>query len=251
MTSRNVPTFKVISILAVTIVFLLISLTGCGKPTWTPPPTSTSMPTATDTPTPAPTTVVITENSVVTLPDGSIVVLKPGAEVEISELPGLTEDAVEVKILILKGEILVAPAQSNPDWLSVISTKGYVARIKGCAMIVSFSEVKDSFELQCIGGECEIGKDEDHLISAATNKTWLYQGGIYFEPTSIDFSKIYKLYGKIIPACVKAAELMPVTGSTPLVVTPSTTADTAATATAACAEFNMLFPATPCPNTLP
>lgn len=251
MTSRNVPTFKVISILAVTIVTLLMALTGCGKPTWTPPPTSTSLPTATDTPTPSPTTAVITENSAITLPDGSMVVLKPGAEVEISELPGLPEDAVEVKILIKKGEILVAPAQSNPGWLNVVSTKGYFARVTGCAMIVSFSEVKDSFELQCIGGECEIGKDMEHLLAAASNKNWLYQGGIFFEPTSIDFSKIYTTYGKIIPACVKAAELMPVTGSTPLAVTPSATGDVAATATAACAAFNQLFPATPCPNTLP
>lgn len=251
MTSRNVHTFKVISILAVTIVTLLIALTGCSKPTWTPPPTSTSMPTATDTPTPSPTTVIITENSVITLPDGSTIVLKPGAEVKISELPGLPEEAVEVSVIIKKGEILVSPAQSNSGWLNVISTKGYIARIKGCAMIVSFSEVKDSFELQCIGGECEIGKDEDHMISAATNKTWLYQGGIYFEPTNIDFSRIYTAYGKIIPSCVKAAELMPVTGSTPLAVTPSATGDIAATATAACAAFNQLFPATPCPNTLP
>lgn len=251
MTSRNVSTFRVISILAVTIITLLITLTGCGKPTWTPPPTSTALPTATDTPTPSPTTAVITESSVITLPDGSLVILKPGAEVEVSEIPGLPEDATEVKILIYKGEILVAPAQSNPGWLNVISTKGYVARINGCAMIVSFSEVKDSFELQCIGGDCEIGKDEDHLLAAASNKSWLYQGGIFFEPTSIDFSKIYTTYGKIIPACVKAAELMPVTGSTPLVLTPSATADTAATATAACAEFNKLFPSTPCPNILP
>jgi len=209
------------------------------------------MPTATDTPTPAPTTAVIAENSVITLPDGSVIVLKPGAEVEVSELPGLPEDAVEVEIIIKKGEILVSPVQSKPGWLNVVSTKGYVARINGCAMIVSFSEVKDSFELKCIGGECEIGKDKEHLLAAASNKNWLYQGGIFFEPTSIDFSKIYTTYGKIIPACVKAAELMPVTGSTPLVLTPSTTSDTAATATAACAEFNMLFPATPCPNTLP
>lgn len=247
MTSRNVSIFKVISILAAVILLSLFTLTGCGKPTWTPPPTSTPMPTATDTPTPVPTTVVISENSTVNLPDGSIVILEPGAEVEISELPGLPQESSAVKLLINDGEILIAPAKSNTEWMTVVSSKGYLARVKGCAMIINFNAVKDSFEVQCIGGECEIGKDADHLISAANNKTWLYQGGIYFEPVGVDFSKIYGIYGKIIPACVKAAELMPVTGSTPESLTPSATADTAATGTAACESFNKLFPATPCP----
>ncbi len=249
MKNKTVPTCKVLSVWVVIVFFIL--LTGCGnKATWTPPPTGTPQPTATDTPTPSPTTVILAENSVVKLPDGSLVILKSGADVKISELPDLPEESTAVNILINKGEILVVPVSTSVDWLSVVSTKGYVARVKGCAMIVTFNEVKDSFGLSCIGGECEIGKDKNHLISAANNKEWLYQGGIYFEPTNIDYEKIYKSYGKVIPACVRAAEgnviqaTNPSKSSTPTLVSDAA----AATATAACETFHDVFPATPCPK---
>lgn len=248
MKNKAVPTYKVMSVLVIVFAFLL--LTGCGnKATWTPPPTSTPRPTATDTPTPSPTADVVSENSVVTLPDGSLVILKSGADVKVSGLPNLPVDSTGVNILIKKGEILVVPVSTSPDWLSVISSKGYVARVKGCAMIVTFNEVKDSFGLNCIGGECEIGKDMDHMISAANNKEWLYQGGIYFEPIAIDYEKIYKSYGKVIPACVRAAEgnVVQATNS-PQTLTPLGIVGADATATAACATFHNIFPATPCPK---
>ncbi len=248
MKNKTLPTYKVMSVLVVIVVFLF--LTGCGnKATWTPPPTSTPQPTATDTPTPSPTADIISENSVITLPDGSLVILKSGAEVMISSLPNLPVDSTEVNLLIKKGEILVVPATTSPDWLRVVSTKGYVARVKGCAMIVTFNEVKDSFGLSCIGGECEIGKDKDHMISAANNKEWLYQGGIYFEPTSIDYDMIYKSYGRVIPACVRAAESNVVQATNPpQTLTPLAISAADVTATAACETFHDIFPATPCPK---
>jgi len=248
MKNKAVPTYKVMSVLVVVFAFLLLA--GCSnKATWTPPPTSTPQPTATDTPTPSPTADTIAENSVVSLPDGSLIILKSGADVKISELPDLPVDSTGVNVLIKKGEILVVPASVSPDWLSVISSKGYVARVKGCAMIVTFNEVKDSFGLSCIGGECEIGKDINHMISAANNKDWLYQGGIYFEPTAINYEKIYKSYGKVIPACVRAAEGNVVQATNPpKTQTPLGIIGADATATAACATFHNIFPATPCPK---
>lgn len=253
MHHKSVPQLKIF-VFCILIILILTLLTGCsGKPTWTPPPTSTRAPTATETPTLAATEAVLSENSVVTLPEGSIIIIKPGADVDIAKLPltGLpeTQKSDGVSILISKGEILVIPNPDSIDWLSVISTTGYVARVKGCGMIVNFNEVKDSFELQCIGAECEIGKDIDHMLSAANNKDWLYQGGIYFEPVDINFENIYTTYGRIIPDCVRTAEKNLVAPTNPAQSrTPSVTPDIAATGTAACVTFHNLFPATPCPT---
>lgn len=249
MTFKINPMVKVLSKLGIVTVLFLGFATGCNlRPTWTPPPTSTPAPTLTDTPTPSATAVVISENSIVTLKDGSFIILRSSAAVEVKALAGTSGEPDREQILITKGEIMVVPVSTSSDWLTVVSTEGHVAKIKGCAMTVNFNPVKDSFGLGCIGGECEIGKDAEHMITASSNKDWLYQGGIYFEPTNIDFNELVKFYGSIIPDCVKISEYSTYTVSTPLTLTPTETPDISATSTASCATFRKIFPATPCPN---
>lgn len=215
--------------------------------TWTPLATITPLPTTTDTPVP-PTVTLIPEvhNSIFTLQDGSKVILKPDARVKILTQPGNPAGSLEVTLQIDHGEVMVIPNPDSGNWFTVLSSKLYVARSQGCAMVVNFDEMADAFEMKCIGGTCEAGSDLDHITQVPGNKAWLFQRGNYLKLNDIDYVQLAKDYSDFIPVCVADAQQeppIPVTGGE----TPSPEVDFAATATAACSAFHSKFPATPCP----
>ncbi len=232
------------------LVFLisLVVISGCGpKPTWTPYAPTTILAPKTYTPSPTTTEVVKPHNSVLTLPDGSQILLKPEADVNIVLLPGLPDETSDITLQLNSGEIMVVPNPDIDNWITVLSSRGYVARIKGCAMVVNFDLAADAYTMKCIGGDCEVGPDLEHKFAASNNQTWLFQGGGYLEPTDIDFLQLVQEFGDVIPACVADASRNMTPTYVPSPLTPEATEDLAATATAACSDFHKKFPGTPCP----
>lgn len=242
----KLPSQTLILFLSLILIFSM-GISGCKPaPTWTPLATITPLPTSTFTmvpPSMTPTPEVI--NSAITLPDGSMIIVKPQTDVKVLSQPGVPAGATEVQLQINRGEIMVIPNPDSGNWLTVISSKYYVARSQGCAMVVKFDDLADAFEMKCIGGTCEAGSDIDHLSPVPTNMVWAFQRGNYLKLADIDFSQISEEFADHLPICLAAAmnEGIPVTGGE----TPTPEVDLGATATAACADFHSRFPATPCP----
>jgi hypothetical protein len=236
---------KVLSLVAIAI-FLFILAIGCTtKPTETPitvPLTGLTELTAT----PLPTPEAIIPNTIITLPDGSQIILKPDTRIEILQQPGIPLESKEIVVKLLQGEIMVVPNLADGAWFSVQNPKGYTTRTQGCAMLVSLDDSANTFELQCIGGKCEIGLTPGSLIGATAGLTWTYLSDILMEPVAIDFAKIHTDFDPNLPACFSIAESQPIIPeSGGEAGTPEP--DIAATATAACSVFQQQFPSTPCP----
>ena len=124
---------------------LLMLFAGCAAPKVAPPAINTPVPTvappAVDTPVPAvmpvtggqPVAVVATippavskdipKNSVVTLTDGSKIILQSDLLVELISVPAIGATKGEVQILLERGVILVIPKQENGLWFSVKNLK--------------------------------------------------------------------------------------------------------------------------------
>jgi hypothetical protein len=188
--------------------------------------------------TPVPAEAAKPGNTFVTLLDSTKLELLPGTKIEVVSETG---DSGETIIRLLEGEMLV---MANPDslgWLTVLTPKGYTARIQGCTMVVSYSPAADDFGMDCISGTCELGASVDKYLAADTGLFLQYLAGKLSFPQPIDEAALADKFSSEYQQCV-LAEPIPVTGgeSTPVV-------DFGATATAVCNDFHSRFPATPCP----
>lgn len=239
-------------IVASIMLFLLIS---CNTPQATTPPptlptskpptaTATEVPTATTIPTATPVPVI--PNTGLTLMDGSIVILKPGARIEVLKQPGLPVQSQEVVVKLIKGEILVISGPTSKTWITVQNPVGTAARLQGCAMIVSYDTILDSFEMKCLGNKCEISADPETFLPVSLLFSQSYKKGKLLDPTKIDSGQLAIDYKDDFPACVIAA--LPTATPTATKIPATKTPDAAATATAACTDFHQKFPATPCPK---
>jgi len=200
------------------------------------------------------------DNTMIVLPDGTKIILRPQTLIEILEQPGLPEDAKEIVILIEEGEFMVLPNLEEGQWLTVQSPAGHIDRVQGCAMVVHFDGML-TYEMKCIGGICEFGPSQEDLVDAYANFTWRYQTGELLDPEAIDFEALLERYGEELPECVVDAESLPIpqTGGEEETPTPSleptasgtpepsVTPDLDATATESCRLFEQEFPSTPCP----
>jgi len=233
------------------IAFLLILVAGCtGAATVTPLlATQAEIPSATATL--APTPELAMQNSVITLPDGSMIILSPDAQIEVLQQPGIPTASQEIMVMLLQGELMAAPNTEAGTVFSVQTSAGYTAQTNGCAMVVSF-KAPFTFQLQCIGGECKIGESPNNLTNVSSNHIWEYQVSTLTDMGPIDQSMLQTVYGDNLPACVTSPETKPTaTATVTLTPTPTKTLtptlDLGATATAACDKFHEEFPATPCP----
>jgi hypothetical protein len=233
------------------IACVIILAAGCrGAETEIPLPPTQEEPT-TATATLAPTPEPALPNSVITLPDGSMIILSPDAQIEVLQQPGLPARSEEITVMLLQGKIMAVPDFETGPEFTVQTTAGYTAQTNGCAMVVSFEE-PFTFELQCIGGDCQIGESPDSLDSVSSNHIWEYQVNTLTDKGPIEKEMLQTDYGDNLPACVISGETRP-TATATVTITPTPTRtltptpDLGATATAACETFHEEFPATPCP----
>jgi hypothetical protein len=144
-------------------------------------------------------------------------------------------------LLLTQGEILVLPNQDSTKWMTVLNSDGSIARIKGCAMVVSADPSAKEFKMGCLGGTCEFGLNVDHLSPMDVEKSLVIKNGSIGSPEDIDLAGLQKIFDQQIPEC----PAIPVTG---IEETPAPAqVDVGATATASCRDFKSRFPGTPCP----
>ncbi len=243
---------RLISFIAASLILML--LTGCSKETPTPaatePPTKTAVPTtapsatATTVPTATPTPVI--PNNVVSLPDGSKVILRPGAKIEILKQPGIPAQSQEIVIQILKGEIMAVSNLKQKNWLTIQNAGGAAARFQGCAVVISYDASLDAFDLKCLADKCEITTDAENYTPASFLFSTVLQKGKLLDPVKFDTGELSADYEEDYPECVVKA--VPTSTPTATKAPPTATPNKAATATKACELFNQQFPATPCPK---
>lgn len=245
---------RILSFIAASLLLML--LVGCAKETPEPatikPPTHsatfTTAPTATSTatevPTPTPTPVI--PNDVVTLPDGSRIILRSGASIEILKQPGIPSQSQEILIQLLKGEIMAVSALEGNHWLTIQNPAGVSARFQGCAAVVSLDESLGSLELKCLADKCEIGPDTQNYSPVTILYSSILQKGKLLDPSKFDIVKLAADYEEEYPDC--ARQVVPTATPTATKAPPTATPNQAASATAACAAFHQQFPATPCPK---
>ena len=198
------------------------------------------------------------------LPDGSKVVVKQISEIAFSRLAGFNPAVIDDVISLRSGEVLVKSRLSQGVWFTVYSPHGYIARVTGSIMVVSFDPVTNDFFVDCILGYCQIGPDESRLGSLNPGERgWLDPAGNVYGPVAVDFEALRAVYGddnlteEPIPTATVTetpteTPTEMVTGTPSLTpgatLTPTLTPDLKATATAACKQFHRQYPATPCPK---
>jgi hypothetical protein len=245
-------------------IFILIAATGCqssAATTAVPLPVTGGQTEPTSTPKPMDQPATIIPNTLITLPDGSKIILRPGAKIEVLSQPGIPATSTSIVVKLIQGEIMALPNLDSKVLFSVQSSDGYGAQIQGCAMTVNIDTKSDSFEMKCIGGTCEIGANSANMVAAGANKVWKLISGILADPLAVDFKQLVLDYPDGLPACVAESELViPQTGGSaptttptlmatksPTVVIPKTGGNSLSlTATAACETFHQQFPSTPC-----
>lgn len=243
---------RILSFIAASLLLML--LVGCGKetpaPTATEPPTQaatfTTAPTATVTEVQTPTPTPVIPNDVVTLPDGSRIILRPGARIEILKQPGIPAQSQEIVIQLLEGEIMAVSALKGSNWLTIQDPAGISARFQGCAAVFNVDETLGSFELKCLADKCEIGLDTKNYSPAAILYSSILQKGELLDPTKFDIVKLAADYAEDYPECAK--QVVPTATPTATKAPPTATPNKAGTATKACEAFHQQFPATPCPK---
>jgi hypothetical protein len=246
------------------VILILIAATGCqssAATTAVPVPVTGKQIEPTSTPKPMDPPATIIPNTLITLPDGSKIILKPGAKIEILSQPGIPATSTSIVVNLIQGEIMALPNLESKVLFSVQSSDGYGAQIQGCAMTVNVNTISDSFEMKCIGGTCEIGANSANLVPAGLNQVWKLVSGILADPVAVDFKQLALDYPDGLPACVsESALVIPQTGGSaptttptlmatksPTVVIPKTGGNSLSlTATAACEAFHQQFPSTPC-----
>lgn len=258
--TRKLDLIKILSFIVIALLVLIIIVMGIMlKPTETAQQTSQTDKIPVASVTLAPTTIPTQSNTIITLLDGSKMILTSNSKVKVLRQPGIDDDSQEVGVSLLDGEIMVIPNPLTETWFRVESPTGYNARVQGCAMVVSFDPSRDNFGIQCIAGYCEIGTDAKYLMEAESNNAWTYQNGILGEPVTVNFVILQNHFNLDLPDCVTNAENLPIPQTGAKSPTPTSTAtatatktlmptiDDEATATAACYNFHEEFPLTPCP----
>jgi hypothetical protein len=247
---KKANTIKASTVIVALLLICFAAVSGCKPPAIAtqaePAPTQ---PVETDTPVPTAVEETVEPlHSVVVLPDGSKVILKPDAVISIISQPGLPGNNGEVLVLVERGEILVVPNRDGNNWFTALSPNGEMARVQGCSMLVQYDQTVDSYEMMCIGGNCEaVSRGNGREFLVASGKSHLFQAGNAMDQTDIDLEWLLNDYGEFLPECgIAMINGIPVTGAT---ATPTLvpTVDLDATATAACSSFQQEFPATPCP----
>ena len=240
--------FKSHSIVVIAAVFILVILLlmSC-SPAATPVPQAIPVtgaqpevvvPTIAPTEAPKP----VTKNPVLVLPDGSKIILWPDTKAEVVKYP-LTEKESDIEINLSQGELLVIPDLESGNQFTVKSPEGAIARLNGCAMIVTMDVVDQAFGLVCVGGNCSMGKSEADLFTVQNDESWLYKNKQFVGPATINLVDLQKAYNDYLPVCPLS---IPVTGGQ-ITETPRPTPNIAASATASCSDFKRKFPGTPCP----
>jgi hypothetical protein len=241
--------------LPIFIAFILLTfiLAGCTAPATPEPvivPVTGNQPPTAIPPTPLPVIAPVESesNSIMVLPDGSKIVIRPKTQVEVISFPNEKSPEVEITLKLVQGDILVLPNPDSGNWFSVQNTEGNMARVVGCGMTVSVDRVSKDFGMKCIGGNCELGLDANNMFPVNVNEAWTIQKGALGGPTPMDMAQLDKLYDGQLPSSCPASIPIPVTGGeiTPT-LPPTPKADIGATATAACKDFKSKFPRTPCP----
>lgn len=177
------------------------------------------------------------ENSILKMDDGSMIILMPDAQAKVVSQPPQGSATGKFEIELTSGQILVIPAKSNGLVFTVKDASGSFARLQsGCSMAVSADPGTSNFGMMCLGGECEMGENENAVIKVKANEAWSYSGGKAEGPNAIDPTALEQLFKGNLPQC---AMLIPVTGQD----TPQPNV----AATSACNTFKAQFPGTPCP----
>lgn len=194
-------------------------------------------------PPPTPTEKAATTNFEVLLADGSKLIIPSDTQYEVISIPEKGAKTGDVRIKLLQGLILAIPNPENGFTLSVEDSSGYYSRVDGCSMMVSSDPATKDFGMNCLAGDCEIGKLEGRNISVKSNEEWTYKAGMLQGPAKINLVSLQQAFGKFLPAC---AMIIPVTGQdTAETIQPIATLN--AQATNSCNAFRAQFPGTPCP----
>jgi hypothetical protein len=218
-------------IILLTTGIIAFQLVGC-KPTSTPPiqgeitgsPQTTEVSMPSDLP---PSTVL--------LPDGSEISLDPDAYIEIINVDGLSSGEPGHEIKLHRGQIVVTSKLPEGTWFTVFSKSNYIARVTGSIIVLLYDPITGQFMLDCVKGTCEMGPNLQNIHElSAEHQGCLNIWGNFFGPyENIDFEELSVICAQLVPTYTPTPE-------------PLQTMD--ATATAACLEFQLQFPGTPCPS---
>jgi hypothetical protein len=239
------------------LLLLLSSLTGCILT-----PSSVVNPTTTTAP----------QLSIVSMPDGSTIILNGAAQFGSSKLANLDPN-LNYQGWLASGEVLVVSQLPAGTWFTIVNPNGYVAQVTanattpGAIMLISFDPASGTFTISCILGICNLGPNNQNLSNVPLNNQGsLNQSGIFQGVSASNGTYISGVYGSFIqggstvptytsiPSATNTVTATTVPSSTKTSIPtqrPTATStpgpNLAATATAACAQFNVQFPGTPCP----
>jgi hypothetical protein len=242
----------------VVVIIMVVIITGCtSEETTQPPIISTTTPNDFETIssiTPEPVEVSLLsgtpinvnygiDQTFIRLPDGSEIILGQNTEIEMSKIFGLTTEVPEHEIVIHNGSILVDSLLDKGEWFTILNPEGNIARVTGSVMVVTYDAKTGKFCIDCIEGDCEFGPNDNILLDLTVGEQLCFvSDGTFQGPFDVNMDELRKIYGDKIPAGPPSP--VPDT-ATP--EPPTNTPDTAATATAACGEYEEQFPGTPCP----
>ncbi len=232
--------------IALTCTVILIFLLGCeytALPTLIP---TLSAPQATT------QNTIVPSISDIFLPSGSKIVIKSLSQISIPDQPDL--------ISLQNGEILVKSRLPEGSWFTVANPIGYIARVTGSIMVVTYDPLTFTFTVNCIIGLCQIGPDENRLTDVrGGEKGWIDLAGNFQGPALYDIELLRLIYGDDnlteesgpIPTYTDtptATLTGTPTASIEATMTQTPTPNWMATATAACIIFHSKYPKTPCPH---
>lgn len=238
----NRKPFRIFLVCSLILIFLL----GCEY---------TAMPTLIPTLQGSQPTAGIQETSLISsiyLPDASKIVIKIESEITVPNLPSTVN--------LLTGEILVKSRLPDGNWFTVVSPHGYLAKVTGSIMVVTYDSLNGIFTLNCIIGRCQIGPDENRLTEfRGGEKGWIDLGGNFHGPAAYDIDLLRPVYGdenlteeagsEVTFTDTPTATITETpTPSSEATITETPTPNWVATATAACIIFHSKHPSTPCPH---
>ena len=186
---------------------------------------------------------VLPGNVKLLLHDGTQLEMLPLTELQvIAEAPS-PDDLTGTLFSLVDGQVVIVPNNENTGLFTVFIPGNRNASLQGCAMAASYSSIDDSFAVYCVGGLCKFNATTTIIVNPGTYV--IYKDDMVKEQGSFDEVAFEEVFNTKMPVCLTG--LVPVTGGEAETETPEPTADTAATATAACSIFQQQFPSTPCP----
>lgn len=239
------PTRNVFRI-ALICTFILVFLLGCAY---------TAMPTLIPTlgaPQATPQITTVPSISDIFLPSGSKIVIRSLTQISLPNQLDL--------VTLQNGEILVKSRLPDGSWFTVVNPNGYLARVTGSIMVVTYDPVTYIFTVNCIIGRCQIGPDENRLSEVrGGEKGWIDLAGNFQGPAIYDIEILRLIYGNdnlteesgSIPTYTNTPTETSTgtpTASLEATITQTPTPNWMATATQACVIFHTKYPKTPCPH---